>query len=164
MLGWLQLWHNSRPHQRKNKPRILFSFSRCAPHLLVRCGVVCCSFVLKFIHRFAGEPSAVSVLGIKRSHRGSLPAEYRIELRDGRAIISRPCRADFAATVRRTIEHTGGPACFLECGTKRLLRERLALGAAYEREFANRTSIKCTLQDGLDRERNVDLTPALFGA
>ena len=36
--------------------------------------------------------------GYKRSHRGSLPAEYRIELRDGRAIISRPCRADFAAT------------------------------------------------------------------
>src|SRR5262249_52587073 len=100
----------------KNKPPTSFSFSRYAPHLLVRCGGICASFVrsLHLRHRFKREAFPIGGFGVQRRHCRAAPTEDRVQLRDGCAVLCCARRADLAAAVRRLVRDTSGYARFLE--------------------------------------------------
>ena len=98
---------------------------------------------------------------VERSHAATLPTEDRFKLGDGRAVLGRTRRADFANAVRR-LRYAGRAARFPEGVAEGLLRQRLAALATDERKLAARP---CRQRSGERRQnRNSDGYAGLLGS
>ena len=98
-----------------------------------------------------------------RSHLGARPAEDRVELRDGGAIICGAGRSNLSQTMRGLV-NARRAAGVGEGVPERFLRERSTIGAADKRQGGGGASGKRLCQNREDRELNLDLFSALFGS
>lgn len=91
----LRRFESYLPHHRRKTSLILFCFFQGATVFPARCDNRS-SLIVQFVHRFGGEPLAISGLDIAQCHARSGPAKNCVHLRYGCAVFSAACRCDLA--------------------------------------------------------------------